>query len=121
MSETAGKCACSAAAEIAGQNYLENRDPMLKSRLCAVAVLAFATTLGVGQQPQASVPAPAAASDGCPAPGERRAGPGAGGARNPGASEQRAPQRPPGVPNREDGSSGPPKKRLLIWADTRNG
>jgi len=36
-------------------------------------------------------------------------------------AEQNAAQRPAGVPNREEATSGPPKKRLLIWADTRNG
>jgi type 1 glutamine amidotransferase len=94
---------------------------MLKSRLFAVVVLALATGTGSGQQQMAPAPVAAAASDGCPAPGERRGGPGTGGPLAQGAPEQNAVQRRAPATNREEGSSGPPKKRLLIWADTRNG
>lgn len=95
---------------------------MLKSRICAVVVFALATAVGSAQQqPTASTPPNVAASDGCPAPGERRGGPGARGLRQQSATEQTATQPRAGAPNREEPPIGPPKKRLLIWADTRNG
>jgi uncharacterized protein len=70
---------------------------------------------------------------GCPAPGEgrglRQGGPGGPGSPGEGVGAQGQPGGPggqvvaeaqgPGGPARAD--SGPPRKRLLIWADTRNG
>jgi hypothetical protein len=67
-----------------------------------------------------------APDSGCPVPGQRRgpggpgAGPGTGGAptQAPNAPQAQNRDRAAGPP---DQPSGPPKKRLLIWADTRNG
>ena len=61
-----------------------------------------------------ATPTPSALA-GCPAPGERGPRPGGpGGAARPDGPPPGA-ERPPAPP------AGPPKKRLLIWADTRNG
>ena len=94
---------------------------MLKIRCCSVLAVALLTFSAWGQE--APAPVPSAVSEGCPAPGERRGPPGANGSRRQGGSEQGPPSRAAGVTNREEGErpSGPPKKRLLIWADTRNG
>jgi uncharacterized protein len=96
---------------------------MLKSRYCAVLILALTAASIYGQQVPAPAASPVAPSEGCPLPGERRGGPGTGGVRSPASADQAAAQRPAGAPNREDADrpSGPPKKSLLIWADTRNG
>ena len=92
---------------------------MLKLRCCAVVVLTFLTLPAWSQQA-----APPATLEGCPASGERR-GPGAAsqGTRGQDAPEQPNAQRRAGATNRDvaEPPSGPPKKRLLIWADTRNG
>ena len=65
---------------------------------------------------QAAAAQPTAAPTGCPAPGERGPRPGgANGPGGPGAPGQAPAGPPPGAP------AGPQKKRLLIWADTRNG
>jgi hypothetical protein len=80
------------------------------------AALLSASVLAVAQGPSTD--------SGCPAPGQRR-GPGPGATPGTGGAPQglNAPQaqngpRPPAPDNQP---SGPPKKHLLIWADTRNG
>lgn len=86
---------------------------MLKLRCCAVVVLTLLALPAWSQQ--AAAPA---TLDGCPAPGERR-GPGSS---RQGARPQDAPEpaaQRAGAASRDAG--GPPKKQLLIWADTRNG
>ncbi len=88
---------------------------MLKGKAVSLAlVLVFALPmLGAAQGP--------AADTGCPAPGAGRGPrPGAGGPGGPGGPPPGArPQGPP--PEAADRPAGPPRKRLLIWADTRNG
>ncbi len=112
----------------------------MKNGICSLLLTALLAGTGFA----AAQPAPAAPSalvpSACPAPGEGRGprpggpgGPGgpagqaqaAGGARPgggqgtaqaQGAQAQGAGRRPGG-----DAAGGPPKKRLLIWADTRNG
>ena len=86
---------------------------MLRGKVLSLTfVLALALpTLGVSQGP--------AADTGCPAPGARgprpAVAPGGPGGPPPGGR----PQGPP--PEAADRPAVPPKKRLLIWADTRNG
>lgn len=90
-------------------------------------VFAAAMTLGsycVAQVPQQTAPeqttgptlaqaqAEAAAEGPCPLPGQRRFPPGMAGEGRPPQADNRPPRPAP---------TGPPKKRLLIWADTRNG
>ncbi len=108
---------------------------MRKSFLfAAAAAIVFTLNLhGVAQAPAAPAPTAAAApgpasDDTCPAPGERRFPP-------PGVAQQGGPaNRPQGGPgNGAQGGPGGPgggqggpeartfKKRLLIWADNRNG
>lgn len=93
----------------------------------------FATTASAIPQAAPTPPATPALST-CPAPGEGRGprpggpgGPGqAGGARPagaagaPGIAQAQGPGPGPGGPG-GGAPAGPPKKRLLIWADTRNG
>ena len=90
---------------------------MLKLRCCAVVTLTMLAIPAWSQQ--AAAPA---ALEGCPAPGERR-GPGAAGpgARGQGAPDAAAQRAGAANANAEERPSGPPKKHLLIWADTRNG
>lgn len=96
---------------------------MQKIRRYAVFLLALVTVAGYCQQ-ASPAPATSATSDGCPAPGERRGPPRAAGqeghGQNPsapaGSAQREAPRR-----EQADVPSGPPKKHLLIWADTRNG
>jgi type 1 glutamine amidotransferase len=104
--------------------------PYIQSLLLA-AILAT-TVSAVPQAPAA--PSAAPAPTGCPAPGEGR-GPRPGGPGGPGGPGRGAAQGAPGAapgPALAQGAgrgqggpggppSGPAKKRLLIWADTRNG
>ncbi len=77
------------------------------------ALLALFIGVTVAAKAQSAVAPSAADPNSCPAPGERRPG-------------------PPGIPNGAQAGqagarpeppqpAGPPRKRLLIWADTRNG
>ena len=92
----------------------------MMSRNLLFALFAAAMLSATGQALAQSAPAPVATvPTGCPAPGEGRGprpgGMGAAGQRGPGAPGAQAEtgyDRP---------AAGPPKKRLLIWADTRNG
>jgi uncharacterized protein len=103
---------------------------MTKNGICSLllATLLVGTGLAAAQTapPATATPAPT----GCPAPGEGR-GPRPGGPGGPGQVGGGA--RPAGAPGGQgaaqaqgrgpggDQASGPPRKRLLIWADTRNG
>jgi uncharacterized protein len=89
---------------------------MFGNRLCATLLFALVCTAAAGFGQTASSPQAAAATDnGCPPPGQRGPRPGGPGGPPPGAAAR--PQGPP--PG--DAPAGPPKKHLLIWADTRNG
>ena len=91
---------------------------MTRFRLCTILFLA-----SLGAIPIASAQAPASPlitpDAGCPAPGQFR-GPRPNG---PGGPPSGAANRPPGRPegSSSEAPAGPPKKHLLIWADTRNG
>ncbi len=75
------------------------------------AVVAF--NLPVAAQIAPPAPVAAVAPSGCPAPGERPFRPGG----PPNGAAPNAAARPAGPPP----ETGPHRKRLLIWADTRNG
>jgi hypothetical protein len=82
-----------------------------------LAVLLGASSMAWGQS--------AATDSGCPAPGQGR-GPRAGanfGGQRPGGAPAQGGAAAEAGPGGGQGSqpSGPPRKRLLIWADTRNG
>jgi hypothetical protein len=77
------------------------------------AALLSTSVLAIAQGPSAD--------SGCPAPGQRGPRPGAAAGNN-GAPRQGPPQAQNGArPPAPDQPAGPPKKHLLIWADTRNG
>jgi type 1 glutamine amidotransferase len=85
--------------------------------LAAVAVLfgTWSAAQSAAQTPATNggqTPKTAATEQGCPAPGERRFPP-----RPAGEGGGPPMQAPPAA----TAQSGPPKKHLLIWADTRNG
>jgi type 1 glutamine amidotransferase len=107
-------------------------------RSLLIAALLATTVSAVPQAPAA--PSAAPAPTGCPLPGEGRGprpgGPGGPGAGGPGRGGP--PEAAPGGPGKAAGATlaqgpgrgpggpggvpaGPAKKRLLIWADTRNG
>ena len=79
-----------------------------------LAAMVSTNGFALSQQPAS----PAVTPTGCPAPGER--GPRPGGPNGPGGA---GPGRPAGPPPGAEAAApaGPRKKRLLIWADTRNG
>lgn len=82
-------------------------------RIAGIGFLLLLSTVSLnGAAVAQATAAPSAASTptGCPAPGERGPRPG-----GPGAAGGAAAPRPASAP------AGPTKKRLLIWADTRNG
>ena len=84
---------------------------MLKGRLGILLLLTILASPGVLFAQAAA----AVADSGCPAPGTR--GPRPGGPNSgPGGAQQQA-----GPPPEREAPVGLPKKRLLIWADTRNG
>lgn len=77
-------------------------------RLAAMLAVLATSAISDGQTP--------AADSGCPVPGARGPRPG-----GPNAGFAGAGARPAGPPPEATAPTGPPKKRLLIWADTRNG
>ncbi len=107
---------------------------MSKVGIRSILLAALLSAAGVAAAQDVSTAPPAPAPTGCPAPGER--GPRPGGPGGPGGQGAAAgAARPAGAPGGQGGPgaraagqgpgggapAGPPKKRLLIWADTRNG
>jgi type 1 glutamine amidotransferase len=88
-------------------------------KICIIVFLAL-SSITASELPAQTAPAAVASSGDCPVPGERPfhpGGPAAGEAGAPGSAPNRAPASGQGTL----APGGPHRKRLLIWADTRNG